>query len=271
MYKVISLVILSFFISKQNPDEWTVSSFNIRYDNSNDPLLWEDRKTEVINAVCYFDIVGFQEVLPNQLEDLKTGIPWMNYYSMGRDEDGGGEACPIFWQKDKYDLLHSETRWLSDSWSEEGSIGWDAHLPRIATIVLLYQRSSGKTIKVINSHWSHVSSEAREGSAALISGWALTGKADAVVVLGDFNAEPDTPEIQTLIESGLIDTYYHSEIRCRRGYGTYTTFDPDTKGSSRIDYILIKGAKGVWTCADEFIKNGFYISDHLPVHTSLMW
>ena len=271
MYKVITLAVLSLFSPHQDSIEWTVSTFNIRYDNPDDPLVWSDRKAEVINAVMYFDIVGFQEVLPNQLEDLKAGMPWMDYYSRGRDEDGGGEACPVFWQKDKYDLLHSETRWLSEFWRDEGVVGWDAHLPRIATIVLLYQRSTGKTIKVINSHWSHVSSEAREGSSALISGWSLGGKADAVVVLGDFNAEPDTPEIQSLIEGGLVDTYNHSDIRCRRGFGTYTTFDPASKGSMRIDYIMVKGAHGVWTCADEFIKNGYYISDHLPVHTSLMW
>ena len=116
-----------------------------------------------------------------------------------------------------------------------------------------------------------MSSEAREGAANLISGWSQGGRADAVVVLGDFNAEDDTPEIQTLTEGGLIDTYYHSDTRCRRGFGTYTTFEPASKGSLRIDYIMVRGAHGVWTCADEYIKHGYYISDHLPVHTSLMW
>ena len=271
MYKVFALAVLPILFTLQSTDEWTVSTFNIRYDNPNDPLTWEERKEEVVKAVAYFDIVGFQEVLPNQLKDLKTGMPWMNSYSRGREEDGSGEACPIFWQKEKYDLIHSETRWLAEFWQEEGAIGWDADMPRIASIVLLHQRSSGKTIKVINSHWSHMSSEAREGAANLISGWSLGGRADAVVVLGDFNAEDDTPEIQTLTEGGLIDTYYHSDTRCRRGFGTYTTFEPASKGSSRIDYIMVRGAHGVWTCADEYIKHGYYISDHLPVHTSLMW
>ena len=103
----------------------------------------------------------------------------------------------------------------------------------------------------------------------MISGWSLGGRADAVVVLGDFNADPDTDEISTLIDGGLVDTYNHSDVRCRRGFGTYTTFDPAAKGSLRIDYVLVKGAHGVWTCADEFIKNGYYISDHLPVHERL--
>ena len=72
MYKVIALAILPFMLSIQSSEEWTVSTFNIRYDNPNDPLIWDERKEEVVKAVAYFDIVGFQEVLPNQLEDLKT-------------------------------------------------------------------------------------------------------------------------------------------------------------------------------------------------------
>ena len=271
MYKVLTLILFSFLISAQTDSEWTVASFNIRYDNPNDPLTWDERKQEVANAVAYFDIVGFQEVLPNQLEDLQSLMPWMAHYSRGREADGSGEACPIFWQRDKYDLMHSETRWLAEYWQEEGEIGWDAQLPRIASIVTLYQRSTGKVVKVINSHWSHVSSEAREGAASLINSWSISKNADAIVVLGDFNAEDDTPEIQTLVDNGLVDTYYHSEVRCRRGFGTYVTFAPESKGRSRIDYIMVKGARGAWTCADEFIKNGYYISDHLPVHTSLMW
>ena len=86
MYKAIILVLLYLLFVLQSPNEWTVSTFNIRYDNPNDPLVWDERKGEVINAIAFYDIVGFQEVLPNQLEDLKrtvkeTGKIWSVNFS----------------------------------------------------------------------------------------------------------------------------------------------------------------------------------------------
>ena len=261
---------MAFFSSlllAQSAAEFSVSTFNIRYDNPTDPLLWIDRGEDIAKAIAFFDIVGLQEVLPNQLQDIKGDLPWMSSYSVNRDGNGKGEACPILWQTKSFDLLHSETRWLSESWSDTASVGWDAAMPRIASIVSLHHVASGKIIRVINSHWSHISDKARRASAALIRGWALGNGADIVIVLGDFNAEPDSEEIKYLLNSGLDDTYEVAETRCKKKFGTFTGFDPAGYAGPRIDYILVDGAEVNWVCADEHIKNGFYISDHLPVHT----
>jgi endonuclease/exonuclease/phosphatase family metal-dependent hydrolase len=255
----------------QYPDEFVVCTFNIRYDNPNDPLLWEDRKEDVAKSMAFYDIVGLQEVLPHQLEDIMALLPWMESYSLGREADGSGEACTILWPREKFDLLHSETRWLSESWTDKGSVGWDAVMPRIASLVVLHHKESGKVIRVINSHWSHVGEEARLASASLIRSWSRKGDADAVVVFGDFNAEPDTPEIMFLLEGSLDDTYEIAETLCRKQFGTFTTFDPAGTRGPRIDFVLTQGVDVLWTCADEFIVNGFYISDHLPVHAVLRW
>lgn len=257
--------------SAQSPDEWTVGSFNIRYDNPDDPLTWTERAGEVTRAIAFFDVIGLQEVLPNQLEDLVSGLPWMSYYGETRNGEGMGEACPILWQKDKYDLIHAETRWFAKDWYEP-SIGWDAHMPRIATIVLLYEKSSGKTIRLINAHLSHVGEKSRKLSVQLLKLWASTKQSDAVVVMGDFNAEPESEVMTSMMDGELVDTYgTNPSMRCRRKFGTYTTFDPAFVGSKRIDYIFAKGVDVIWTCADEYIKNGYYISDHLPVHAALKW
>lgn len=256
--------------SAQSADEWTVGSFNIRYDNPDDPLTWDERGEEVVRAIAFFDVVGLQEVLPNQRRDILHGLPWMSSYGLTRNSDGTGEACPILWQKDKYDLIHAETRWFAEDWSEP-STAWDAHMPRIATIVLLYEKATGKTIRIINAHLSHVGHESRMASVQLLKLWASTKNSDAVVVLGDFNALPESDEIKLLSDGVLTDSYSKPQNRCRRNFGTYTTFDPAKQGSERIDYIFIQGAEVVWTCADEYIKNGMYISDHLPVHTALKW
>ena len=253
-------------LSAQTPLELSLITFNIRYDNPADPLLWDNRKEEVTKAIAFFDIVGLQEALPNQLEDLQSKLPWMSVYSETRFGNGEGEACPIMWQTKHFDLLHTETRWLSESWTDTASIGWDATMPRIASIVSLHHKESGQIIRVINSHWSHVGEEARKASASLIRSWSMKGEADIVIVLGDFNAEPQSEEIEFLLSTNLKDSYDVAKTRCRKSFGTYTGFDPVGFAGPRIDYILVDGAEVSWICADEYIKQGFYISDHLPVH-----
>jgi endonuclease/exonuclease/phosphatase family metal-dependent hydrolase len=251
----------------------SVGTYNIRYDNPTDTLKWHERTREVADAVRYYDIVGLQEVLPNQWDDLRPLFPFHESYGRGRDADGGGEACPIFYDRNRFDFLHGEVRWLAPSqWDVPGAIGWDASLPRIATIVLLNDRDSGKRVRVINVHLSHVGEMARAGSSALLSGWAGEASPDEVtIVLGDFNELVDSASIQSLLTtSGLEDVYTAAAIRCRQHYGTYTTFLPERAANAeRIDHIFVRGAQVDWTCAEEIIKYGVFVSDHMPVHAEL--
>jgi hypothetical protein len=45
-------------LSAQTPLELSLITFNIRYDNPNDILLWDDRKEEVTKAIAFFE--GFR-------------------------------------------------------------------------------------------------------------------------------------------------------------------------------------------------------------------
>lgn len=260
------------FCSKfaQGQQELSVATFNIRYANPNDTLRWEDRNDEVADAVRYFDIIGFQEVLPDQKDDLIDRMPRHGHFGSGRNRDSRGEACPIFWNKKRFDFLHGEVRWLSDTPKEPGSVSPRADLPRIVTIVLLFDIQTGKTVRVLNTHWSHSSEEARLDASSLMAGWTgWAGKADLTLVCGDFNAEPDSEPITHLLESSdLEDTYKKANFRCRNDFGTYTTFFPSNfMAATRIDAIFYRGDATVdWVCADELMKYGVYISDHLPYH-----
>ena len=152
--------------------ELSVCTFNVRYDNPNDTIKWHERRNEVASAIRYFDIAGVQEALPNQYDDLKSLMPKHEAFGAGRDADGNGEACPVFWNAERFDFLRGETRWLSLNPQQEGSVGWDADLPRIATLVVLFDRKRQQTVRVINTHWSHVGEKARLNAAALVAGWS---------------------------------------------------------------------------------------------------
>ncbi|MGB2229484.1 MAG: endonuclease/exonuclease/phosphatase family protein, partial [Flavobacteriales bacterium] len=159
--------------------EWSLATFNVRYDNPGDPLTWEERRDQVAQVVGFYDVVGLQEALPNQVEDLAARLPWMAHVGSGRDADGGGEACPIFYDKNKWEMLHSQTLWLARDWKTPGAVHPAADLPRIVTVATLHHKADGKTLRVYNTHWSHVSVDAREFAGDFLAVLDAACEADA--------------------------------------------------------------------------------------------
>jgi endonuclease/exonuclease/phosphatase family metal-dependent hydrolase len=111
----------------------------------------------------------------------------------------------------------------------------------------------GDTLRVIATHFHHVDgdSDIRQlQSAEIIDFWNGTSQ---TVILGDFNAEPADPEIQILIQAGLVDIFATTEPPVY----TFHSDDP----SQRIDYI--------WVTPDLKASEVSVIlstaSDHLPV------
>ena len=88
-----------------------VMSFNIRYDNPEDSLNnWQYRKDRAANAIRFYDadIVGTQEVLHNQLQDLQQRLPEYGVIGVGR-EDGKekGEYSALWYKKERFEVLDS--------------------------------------------------------------------------------------------------------------------------------------------------------------------
>jgi endonuclease/exonuclease/phosphatase family metal-dependent hydrolase len=256
----------------QQPGELAVVTFNVRYDNPDDLLTWDQRKERLLGSVSYFDLLGFQEALSHQVSFLASGLPEHDHYGVGRDDGAlGGEFCPIFWRRSRFDMLHAETLWLSPTPKVVGSIGWDAVLPRVATIVVLHDRQTDKVFRVVNAHFSHVGEQARLASAQMISSRISGSQADVNLVLGDLNAEPKSPALDMLTSGRLSDAHDLAQKRCRSGIGTFTGFRTGgLRGAPRIDHILVDGGDVLWYCTEEQIMDGFYISDHLPVYIALM-
>lgn len=272
IFLVLVVVSAGFPAWGQHRDEVAVVTFNVRYDNPTDPLTWDERKEKVVGSVSYFDLLGFQEALVHQVSDLAAGLSEHDYYGVGRDDGKErGEFCPIFWRRSRFDLLHSETLWLSPTPEEVGSVGWDAVLPRVATVVVLNDRQTDQVFRVVNAHFSHVGKQAREASAHLISSRISGSQADVNLVLGDLNAEPGSPALKRLTSGRLSDAHDATKKRCRSGIGTFTGFRTGgLRGAPRIDHILVDGGEVLWYCTEEQILGDFYMSDHLPVYIALM-
>jgi len=83
-----------------------VMSFNVRFDSPEDRHQWTDRKHVIKDIIVARspDVVGLQEPLHNQLEDMKDLLP--EYTFIGEARSPGGEYCSLLLKKSSF-LYHS--------------------------------------------------------------------------------------------------------------------------------------------------------------------
>jgi len=249
----------------------TVATWNIRMASPGDGVnIWPNRKEKVAGLIREVnpDILCMQEVLNRQLIDLQYALPEYKWIAAGRD-DGmkKGEAMPVFYRADRYNLLEFDHFWLSEQPDTPGLLGWDAACPRIVTWVCLQERSSGDTLFVFNTHFDHVGTQAREMSATRIveAADSLAGKYSTIIT-GDFNSTPQDPAYLTTVKAGFIDSRLASITKPVGPEYTFTGFDISKKPGDRIDYVFIRNIHQV----NSYLvrtdhSNGMYYSDHLPV------
>jgi endonuclease/exonuclease/phosphatase family metal-dependent hydrolase len=248
----------------------TALTYNIRYDNPADGAdAWPKRRDFLANQLRFHtpDIFGIQEGLQAQVAYLSEQLPAYEHVGVGRDDGRqGGEYSALFFLKQRFRLLVSGTFWLSQT-SDTVSKGWDAALPRICTFAHLKDSLSGKSLWVFNTHFDHVGREARRRSAELIllKIKEKNTKNEPVVLMGDFNAEPNEDPIAAL-KRELQDARASSEEPPFGPEGTFNGFKFHEPVRRRIDYIFYANELKVWQYAVlSDSRDCHYPSDHLPV------
>lgn len=251
-----------------------VMTFNIRLDTREDGKnAWPYRKAAVIEMLqnTHPAIIGFQEVLHHQVEEIAKGLRGYVHFGVGRDDGKqGGEYCPIFFDSKIFSLKDSKTLWLSETPEVPGSVGWDAACKRIVSIVLLKEKSSQRELYVLNTHFDHRGETARIESAQMISRLCqeLSQKAP-VILLGDFNASVETDVYKilsassTLREAQTIAEQAEIADNC-----TFTGFDGDS--CEHIDFIWVPQNARVKLY--KIILNQTpqgWLSDHRPIYCEI--
>jgi endonuclease/exonuclease/phosphatase family metal-dependent hydrolase len=269
------LVIMMAIFSFTSPDtSFEVMSFNIRYDNPEDGENKWNHRMPVIELYMQDqqpDIVGMQEVLPNQLQNLNDIMEGYNFISAGRnDGEEKGEACPVFYKTDRFELLNHDHFWLSETPDVVGTISWGAKLPRIVTWIELEDKESGNTFFVFNTHLSHVSEEARSQSVSLLIKQIKKIADDAPVILtGDFNTTRDTETYKKIVNNQTLpNPLKDAESLASHTTGGATSFNAFRPGfeGKRIDFIFVNELFSVLSHrVDEVQEDGVFISDHYPV------
>lgn len=251
-----------------------VMSYNIRFDNPADgPNAWPNRREFLVEQVRKVnpDILGIQESLPEQVSFLAQTLPGYGRAGVGRDENGMGESTTIFFRLDRFSLTESRSFWLSET-PDEMSKGWDAAIRRICTYARLTDKKSGHALLVLNTHFDHVGEVARKKSAELILRkiGELNTKMDPVVLLGDFNATPDS-EPMTKLKGGLTEARRVAGKIAQPQPGSFNAFDSGKEAANLIDHIFV--SRDFRVEKYEMIvesREGRYPSDHFPVVADLL-
>ncbi len=268
------LVVFCFVSAPSTAQKMVLASYNIRYDNPRDTgNLWKDRLQPIASLIRFhnLDVLGVQEALKNQLDDLQQTLTAYSYYGKGRDDgQSKGEHAAIFFKPSKFDLIDKGDFWLSPTPDRPGP-GWDANLNRICTWVKLRDKKSGKTFHVFNAHYDHQGVQARIESSKLVLQQIrrIAGNGPAIL-MGDLNGGRESQWYLELSGSGNLKDTHTLSKRPYQPNGSFNGFKKETIGKEVIDHVFVTShfSAGRWAVLTDTYY-GKFPSDHFPVLVEL--
>lgn len=134
-------------VSRAETLELKVMTYNIRTMSIPDGLdNWYLRRSHVAALIASEkpDLFGLQEAYTAQAEYIAKRLEDYEWFGPAR-EDGKalGERCPIFYRRDRFDLLASGAFWYSET-PDRPSKSWDAAFPRLVTWGRFKDRATGR-------------------------------------------------------------------------------------------------------------------------------
>lgn len=234
-------------LAARDDDGFVAMSFNIRFDNPADgPHAWPARKdaAAAVIADSGAGVVGLQEALAGQVDDLLARLPGFAAYGLGRDDGAAsGEMTAILYDARRFAVESAGTMWCSPT-PDRPSVGWDAALPRTVTTLTLRDRATGQAWRVVNAHFDHVGAEARLRCAEQIAA-GLAEARGPVIVMGDFNTRPDSAPYRALAGaplgdgSRLVDARDVSRAPPAGPSVTFHGWDAAPDDDALIDYVFV--------------------------------
>lgn len=219
------------------------------------------------------DSLGVQELNSSWAGKMKKFLPQYEYYGVKRGGDENekkSEMNGIYYLKDKYELLESDTFWISKT-PETESRYENAGCNRICSYVVLKNKATGFTYAHLNTHFDNVSTEAQTLGGRLVSEKAseLSQKYEnlPIVITGDFNQYSDGESCKTLENNGFTNA--SSSVENGDNMLTYNGWTNETVGRP-IDFIFVNNgftATDYKVHSDTGTKNN--ISDHYMISAQL--
>ena len=259
----------------QAPETLRIMSYNIRCGDVNGVDV-PDRIGIAVRQIKEVmpDSLGIQEATAEWMQALNRQLPLYDWVGIERDAGQSpmksGESCPIFYLKEKLQLIDSGNFWVSET-PDVPSFGPGAACKRICTWAKFRDRLTGKVFVHVNSHYDHISEEARVQGALIVTQFIASHFAGLPIV---FTADMNTTnegEAYAVMTQTLADARFTAE-----DVKTFGTFHAGKNPADRADYYIdfVLYSDGFHAAAYRTVTKGVdgrFTSDHFPIYADLMF
>lgn len=253
----------------------SVMTFNIRLDTASDGTnAWANRKQAVCDMLRYYspDLLGMQEVCPNQMDDLKASLTEYEALGVGRDDGKRkGEHSPIFFNKARFSLVAHGDFSLSETPEVFGKKGWDASYNRVCTWAVLRDRRSGKKIAFFNTHLDNDGSVARrEGIRLVLKRIQKYAPGLPTIITADYNCSDGEAPFAVLRENGMSNVRDISPIVYGPSYSWQDYGRASADERVLLDHVFVnRRVKATRYRVIQDKPEKVWLSDHYPVLVNL--
>ena len=233
------------------PEDYSVMTFNVFTGN-----MVSKRINRVLDAIYRYlpDVIGVQEANSTWMSTLQKEFP--AYYGfVGTDLSDGKEGVPILYSKERFKLVESGCKWLTDTPDTNSRLPGQQY-PRNYTYALLEDKATGAQFLVLNTHLDTAGTAVRSAEVKILMQFLQKYNDVPVVLIGDLNAKLNTNEMNYLKSFGLATVFDYKELK-----------DMKTN-SNAIDWIYMTSDSVTMTyhTYDDSMYNGDYPSDHYPYY-----
>jgi endonuclease/exonuclease/phosphatase family metal-dependent hydrolase len=243
---------------------------NIRFGIADDGAnSWHHRKDAFSGLLTTYpaDFICLQEVNDFQGEYIASLLP--NHRCIGKRA-----PAPPFWQNNiifyskKWTCLQAHHFFLSPT-PAIPSRARDSRWPRQCTVGV-FERHQHKLI-CITTHFDFKSEIRVESAQIILRHLSTLSDEIPALLMGDFNAAPHCPCYSIFTRGSADRTPFFRNAATAPYAGTYHGFT-GRADEDAIDWILYRGEIKLLNfriIRDPF--NGYYPSDHFPLHASFKW
>ena len=244
-----------------------VLSQNLRFANDPNGNSVAERATRFKRLFEEYmpDLIGTQEATRewNNLLELFCYMFSDREYGMEsfpRDGAGAtGECNTILYRKDRFELLDSDTTWLSSTPDEVSCVDGSCCM-RICTWVLLKDKQTGETILFANTHLDYSNDDVRSAQINILMDYFADRVGQYPFYLtGDFNFTPDSTPYD-IATSKLNDSHLTAWTNLSTVDGTYHDYGKLT--DNKIDFCFHNDKTTPISCEIISKDYGGFVSDH---------
>lgn len=284
----IMLIVFAAVFSAANASlAFKVGTYNIRYYGASGDTGWKDwtsRRAYVVQTITKYDydLIGLNECrggpqLDYMVENLASDYAYVNI-----DDDHGGYN-PIFFKKDKFELLASGRFFLNADDLTQPILSWDNSNGnyRFTAWVKLRLKASGEILFFFETHLDHQGETARNEQARInMEQIRKIAAGFPAIICGDHNASKSRVPYFNMKSAYMDDSYSVAKTKynVEQGVGTLCKhkvngrdfWDPAYKGSSRLDYIWVRGIDvDEYRHIDDTFGHEECPSDHIAIQATV--